>query len=88
MRGHISHRTVAECRDDIGVSTYFGMEHPQGSTDAGKAQCLPLSRVPPMTKVSDSECEAELDSFGNRLGSASRLAVYRTRMALFFSNIQ
>ena len=53
------------------------MEYPQGSSVEGESACLLLNGVPSLTKVADSECENELDSFGNRLGDAVRLAVYQ-----------
>ena len=51
------------------------MEDP-GNAQAGLAQCLTLSTVPPaMTQVADAECEVETYN-GFRLGGGSRLAVY------------
>ncbi len=57
------------------IRLYFGMEYPQGYGE-GAAQCLVLDGMPSMSAASDSECEAEIDADGNRLGDTNRLAVY------------
>ena len=66
---------IAVC-SDLRFNLRFGMEYPQGFGQAGSAECLPLSSVPPaMTQVADAECEVETYD-GFRLGGSSRLAVY------------
>ena len=69
--------TIEECEDQS--TGYFGMEYPQGTSTLNAAQCLLLSGVvPPLNMVPDVNCEAELDTYGRRLGSGNKLAVYTT----------
>merc|ERR1711935_275127 len=78
INGHIWHQSVGDCSTRAASLTVpgFGMEYPQGAGQAGLAQCLPLSTVPPaMAQVADAECEVETYN-GFRLGGGSRLAVY------------
>ena len=77
INGHTRDQSIYDCSPRalaLGVPG-FGMEYPQGY-GYGKAQCLPLTTVPPaMIKVADADCEVETYS-GFRLGGGYRLAVY------------
>lgn len=79
INGHLWHRTMNGCGSEAehAGKMYIGMEYPQGSIAPGASQCLLLAGSPNMEPASDSECEWEVDSQGNRLGSGWRLAVYR-----------
>lgn len=76
LGGHMYHKTIDECAS-LSPSGFFGMEHPQGSSDPNEAECLRLSGVPSMEKIADSECAAEVDAAGRRLGNGYTIAVYR-----------
>ena len=83
--GHKNDQSIDDCSTRAlslmgypqdGIPTGFGMEYPQGFAQAGLAQCVTLSTVPPaLTRVADAECEVETYN-GFRLGGAIRLAVY------------
>jgi len=86
--GHLWDKSFTECHllaENI-VVNHFGMEHPQGSSMPGSAQCLPLNmeviNSANMMITDDTECEGEIDADGHRLGGFQRLAVYRSPQAL------
>ena len=56
---------------------YFGLENPQDHSTAGHAECLATDPLPPLELVADSECEAEPNVGGKRLGGNKRLALYK-----------
>merc|ERR1719323_508395 len=74
--GHVNDISISQC-EERSTGAFFGMEWPQGYHTTGNAQCLSLSCVPSMNRVPDSDCEFERDTFGRRLGSGFRLAVYQ-----------
>ena len=54
----------------------FGMEAPTQHEQAGKAECVALSTVPPtMNQQPDADCETETFN-GFRLGGVHRVAFY------------
>ena len=59
----------------------FGMEAPTQHEQAGKAECVALSTVPPtMNQQPDADCETETFN-GFRLGGVHRVAVYQEASA-------
>ena len=75
-------KTVAQCTESAAgkFRSFFGMECPlcksSTATGPGHAACVTMSNLPAQAKVADSECAADVDASGNRLGSGHRLAVY------------
>ena len=80
VNGHIRQKTVEQCSAEAVRQNkpFFGMEWPEGSSVTGQAQCLILSTLPKMTKTGDNDCAREVNSYGQHLGAAKRLAVYST----------
>ena len=68
------------------------IRYSERNSTPGNAQCLLMSNPPTQEKMADSECEAERDTHGHRLGSAHRLAVYKmstgTHTLIFFWFVQ
>ena len=78
-----SHRrdlTFEQCKAAAAAAgeRHFGLEFPQGSATRGQAFCLVGWEPGSMPEALGSQCFAELDSAGRRLGGEKRLAVYRT----------
>ena len=77
VEGYFTYEACAARAKNEGKK-YFGMEAPGGAATANEAQCLPYDALPEMNKQPDSDCEAELDGAGRRLGGGWRLAMYAT----------
>ena len=87
MKNHfkkLSYKTLRECYTKAAALNYpfIGMQDPQKNLLPGEASCFMLSTLPQLTKTSDTDCNVELNSYGQRLGSSRRMAVYAIHPSL------